>query len=92
MAKAIRTSRKSFVPPPAAGAIQVSKIRSHSARHRCINDLKQSHTSTSTAMRFSRIRSSQVFNGYGQQSDDQIAEALAADQGLQELWLDLYSS
>ncbi|CAE6950431.1 unnamed protein product [Symbiodinium sp. CCMP2592] len=91
MAKAIRTARKSFVPPPEAGAIQVSKIRSHSARHRCINDLKQSGTATSTAMRFSRIRSCQVFNGYGQQSEDQIAEALLANANLQQLWLDIYS-
>ena len=91
MAKAIRISRKSFVPPLDVGAIQISKIRSHSARHRCINDLKQSHTSTSTATRFSRIRSSQVFNGYGQQSEDQIAQALQADEGLQQLWLDIYS-
>ena len=58
MAKALRTSRKSFVPPAGGGNIQISKIRSHSARHRCINDLKQSRTSTSTAMRFSRITSS----------------------------------
>ncbi|CAE6968392.1 unnamed protein product [Symbiodinium sp. CCMP2592] len=91
MAKSLRKSRKSFVPPPEAGAVQVSKIRSHSARHRCINDLKQSCTATSTAMRFSRIRSAQVFNGYGQQSDDQIADALQSDEGLQQLWLDIYS-
>ena len=91
MAKALRTSRQSFVPPVGGGTIRISKIRSHSARHRCINDLKQSRTSTATAMRFSRITSSQVFSGYGQQSEDQIQEALLADDGLQQLWLDIYS-
>ena len=90
MAGAIRRARGNFAPPDIT-AVKVSQIRSHSARHRCINDLKSQNVPQEVGKTFARIASSRVWSGYGKLTEEQAAKNLSSNAKLQELWQSLWS-
>ena len=89
MAAAIRNVRKSFVPPQGCD-VQVGKIRSHSARHRCVNDMKAAGTSREVGKAFSRIATDKVYENYGKLNQQQVKEGLDRCQALQQTWDEMY--
>ncbi|CAK9078992.1 unnamed protein product, partial [Durusdinium trenchii] len=90
-AAAIRRARSSFVPPNVA-AVKVANIRSHSARHRCINDLKAQNVPNEVGKTFARIKSNSVYGKYGRLTPEQAAASLHQNTKLQDLWESLRSS
>ena len=89
MSAAIRRARASYVPPHGT-QVKIKQIRSHSARHRCINDLKTSGVPSAIGKVFSRIASQKVYDGYGRVSEAQASEALAGNKKVQDLWSSIY--
>lgn len=73
--KAICRIRRTFKPPRNV-FVENEKIRSHSGRHRMINDLKSAEVSQDVAMKFARIGDVRTFQGYGCLTSQQTAEAL----------------
>ncbi|CAK9017478.1 unnamed protein product [Durusdinium trenchii] len=88
---AIRRARKTFVPPN-VGEVKVANIRSHSGRHRAINDLKMHNVKTEVGKRFARISSEAVWKGYGKLTVKQAADELRSNKKLQEHWQEIYTS
>ena len=88
MSRAIRKARSSFVPP-AGHNVKIGQIRSHSARHRCINDLKGSGVAVEVGKKFARIASDKVYNSYGKLTEEQAKEQLAGNKPVQDLWSEL---
>ena len=70
--------------------MKIQQIRSHSARHRCINDLKTSGVPSAVGKVFSRIASQKVYDDYGRVSELQANEALARNTQVQDLWSSMY--
>ena len=89
MSAAIRKARATFVPPN-VGEVRVSRIRSHSGRHRAVNDLKMSTVKGEVGRRFARISSEKVWEKYGRITAEQAAEELKANEVLQTLWNQMY--
>ena len=81
--------RKGFVVPESA-KLNVQKIRSHSGRHRMINDLKRSDASTEAAMAFARIRDKKTFDGYGRLDDLQVGHSLDTNQKFKRALQQMY--
>ena len=77
--------------PPHAACVKVSKIRSHSARHRCINDLKSQNVPAEVGKYFARIASEKVWGNYGRLTAEQAADGLSKNAQLQELWQALWA-
>ena len=73
--KAVARLRKTFKPPKSA-FVEAEKIRTHSGRHRMINDLKESNISQQVAMKFARISDVRTFLGYGELTEEQVGRAL----------------
>ena len=71
VSQAIRRSRASFVPPPNTD-VSLDRVRSHSGRHRCANDMKASGVAHEPAKRFARISSDRVWARYGRLSPQQL--------------------
>ena len=61
--KAVARARQSF-KPPAGHYVLSSRIRTHSARHRMVNDMKFAHVGDDTAMRFARIYDKRIDEGH----------------------------
>jgi hypothetical protein len=89
-AAAIRRARKNFVPPDVT-AVKVSQIRSHSARHRCINDMKSQNVPQEVGKTFARIASTKVWANYGKLTEEQAAKSWGQNVKLQELWQSIWS-
>ena len=81
--------RKTFVPPPGCNLV-LQSIRSHSGRHRMINDMKASEASCETAMGFARIRDKKTYDGYGKLEDSQVGNALEKNNRLKKELKKLY--
>ena len=88
-AAAIRRARSSFVPP-ADCQVNIARVRSHSSRQRCINDLKITFVPKDVGKRFARIASDKVYDGYGQLTDNQVAASLARNSDAQNLWKSMH--
>ena len=78
------------MPPEGAGNVRVDRARSHTARHRCVNDLKVCGVERSIGKGFAQIKSDKVYDHYGQISDEQIAAGLAGNRSVQQMWTGLY--
>lgn len=84
---AIRRARASFVPPN-VGEVKVASIRSHSGRHRAVNDLKMHNVKTEVGKRFARISS---WANYGKLTAKQAADELLNNKQLQDDWQKIYA-
>ncbi|CAE7348103.1 unnamed protein product [Symbiodinium sp. CCMP2592] len=91
VSKAIRKARETFVPPPNTD-VKIASIRSHSARHRCCNDLKSSMVPSELGKKFARISSDKVWAGYGKLTDQQLASGMARQHEVQQVWSEIYAS
>ena len=73
--KAIGRLRKTFQPPK-NHYVHTHAIRSHSGRHRMVNDLRGAGVPDNIAMSFARICDKRTFAGYGQLTDEQTGISL----------------
>eukprot|EP00435_Cladocopium_sp_Y103_P020787 s5396_g5.t1 len=73
--KAIGRLRKTFQPPK-NHYVHTHAIRSHSGRHRMVNDLRGAGVPEDIAMSFARICDKRTFAGYGQLTDEQTGVSL----------------
>ena len=64
--------------------IDTTKVRSHSGRHRMINDMKSSSIPPEAGMMFARIKDKKPWASYGQLSPSQCREVLQKNQCLQK--------
>ena len=85
--KAIARVRSTFAPKGFTGG---ATVRSHSARHRMINDMKCSEVPDEIGMMVARITDKRVYHGYGQLSSVQTATALERNKKFKKLLLQLY--
>ena len=86
-------ARKTFRPSSSLAAmLDTSKIRSHSARHRRINDFKSSGCSPEVAMVYARIKHKKTFDAYGRLDQAQSGKALQQNKVLQKMLKSLYPS
>ena len=70
--------RKSFQAP----GVDAQRVRSHSARHTFINDLKRSEVSAEVAMGFARSKDRKTYDAYGELDEEQVGRALDANPKL----------
>ena len=89
VAKAIRRTRATFRVPHIA-EVQPNRIRSHSGRHRCINDMKQHNVDREVGKKFARITDDGVYEKYGKLSAEQAGKKLRQNQELQAFWKRMY--
>ena len=90
VSKAIRRARKSYTPPASCPDVVVHKIRSHSGRHRCVNDLKAHDVPREISKRFARISDNGTWERYGRITPDQAGVVIARHVRLQNAWRDMY--
>ena len=90
MAAAIRRARASYTPPASCPDIDIGRIRSHSGRHRCINDLKAHDVAREIGKRLARINDDKVWGDYGRVTSEQAGIALKRNGELQEFWTAMY--
>lgn len=89
---AIASVRKTFVAPKGCSAMfEPNRVRSHSGRHRMINDLKLSGISADAAMTYARIKDKKTFDKYGQLDQEQSGKVLNRNSGLKRTLKDMYS-
>jgi integrase len=89
VARAIRSARRTFQVPHIP-EVQPNRIRSHSGRHRCINDMKQHNVEREVGNKFARIADDGVYERYGKLSAQQAGKKLQQNQDLQVLWKQMY--
>ncbi|CAE7822103.1 unnamed protein product [Symbiodinium sp. CCMP2592] len=89
--KAVSRARQSFKPSK-KDFVQVEQIRTHSGRHRMINDLKQAEVPQEIAMKFARISDVRTFIGYGELTDEQAGKNLQDNKTLQKRLVAVYSN
>lgn len=89
VARAIRKARETFKVPHIP-EVQPSRIRSHSGRHRCINDMKQHNVEREVGKKFARITDDGVYEKYGKLSAQQAGKKLRQNQELQTFWKQMY--
>ena len=65
-------------------------VRSHSGRHRMINDLKASSIPSDAGMMFARIKDKKTWAGYGQLTPLQCSTVLQKNKDLQKTLQKLY--
>ena len=70
--------------------IDTTKVRSHSGRHRMINDMKSSSIPPEAGMMFARIKDKKPWASYGQLSPSQCREVLQKNQCLQKQMQKVY--
>ena len=68
---------------------QVAKIRSRSARYRCISDMKSSGAAHQVGKDFSRIAIDKVYEQYSKLNHQQLREGLRRFTELQRTWEDI---
>lgn len=84
--KAVARIRGSFNPQDLN--VENNSIRSHSGRHRMVNDMKRCGVADGTAMRFARIIDRRTFLGYGELDDVQTGQAFCrATASSAKLWM-----
>ena len=89
VARAIRRARSTFHVPHLP-EVQPSMIRSHSGRHRCINDMKQHNVEREVGKKYARIGSDCVYDRYGKLSAQQAGKKLLQNRDLQDYWTKMY--
>ena len=80
--------RKTFKPK--GKTLNTERIRSHSGRHRMVNDLKRSDATTEVAMAFARIRDKKTFDNYGKLDDQQVGQSLDTNRKLKSALKQVY--
>ena len=89
---AISKARKSFKPPKnQAAMLEPHRIRSHSGRHRMINDMKTSAVATDAAMTYARIKHKKTFDKYGKLDQEQSGKLLNQNRVLKKTLKKMYS-
>jgi integrase len=89
VAKAIRNARRSFRIPHIP-EVNPTRIRSHSGRHRCINDMKHHNVDKEVGKKYARISDDGVYQNYGKLSAQQAGKKLKLNQELQTFWKNMY--
>jgi integrase len=89
VAKAIRKARATFRVPHIPEVLP-HRIRSHSGRHRCINDMKQHNVEREVGKKFARITDDGVYEKYGKLSAQQAGKKLKLNLELQGFWKAMY--
>ena len=89
VARAIRNARQTFKVPHIP-EVQPQRIRSHSGRHRCINDMKQHNVEREVGKKFARITDDGVYEKYGKLSAQQAGKKLRQNVELQSFWKQMY--
>lgn len=89
VAKAIRRARATFRVPHIPD-VNPSRIRSHSGRHRCINDMKQHNVEKEVGKKYARISDDGVYQHYGRLSAQQAGKKLKQNRELQDFWKNMY--
>lgn len=87
----ISKAKKTFSPPASCRIQDVQLVRSHSARHRKINDLKNSGVAPDAGMTFARIKHKKTWDLYGKLDQTQAGDALQRNKKLQKTLKALYS-
>ena len=87
---AITRARKSFQPTIKDGLVHPETIRSHSGRHRMVNDLKNAGVSMEVGMAYARIRDKKTYSNYGRLVEDQVGAALEGNAVLKKTLKNLY--
>lgn len=87
--RAISRIRSSFDPPKSL-FVQPKSIRSHSGRHRMVNDMKRCGVPDGTAMHFARIVDRRTFLGYGALDDTQAGQMLGNNSKLNKTMSEIY--
>ena len=87
---AIVKSRKTFQTTPDQGLVHPETIRSHSSRHRMVNDMKNAGVSMEVGMAFSRIKDKKTYLNYGRLVEDQVGAALENNPVLRKTLKSLY--
>ena len=90
--RAISRLRQSFDPPKNVQAFPKQAVRSHSGRHRMVNDMKRCEVPDLTAMHFARIVDRGTYLGYGQLDDLQAGSQLAKNKKLNQALSQLYQT
>ena len=88
---AVVKARKTFTPPAGCSLPDKSLVRSHSARHRKINDMKASGAAPDEGMTFARIKHRKTYDRYGKMTQTQAGEALQRNKKLQKTLKALYA-
>ena len=84
-------ARATFVPPKNTSLVlDVKTIRSHSGRHRAINDLKRSCVDPESAMVYARTAHRRTYDAYGRMNQEQAAAALNGSKRLQSAFRGTY--
>ena len=89
VSKAIRKARHTFKVPHIP-EVRPDRIRSHSGRHRCINDMKQHNVDREVGKKFARITDDGVYEKYGKLSSQQAGKKLRQNMELQTFWKQMY--
>lgn len=84
---AIAKARKTFDHPD----IENKSIRSHSGRHRMINDIKYSSIPEDAGMLFARIRDKKTWAGYGKLTPTQCGDVMEKNARFKKSIRKLYS-
>ena len=83
---AIVRARQTFEAP----GVDVTRIRSHSGRHRSIADLKSANVPPAIGMAHARIQTTKVYDLYGQLQESETARALEANRKLKATFKKIY--
>ena len=78
VAHAIVKARRAFNLP----GVNTEAIRSHSGRHRFINDMKVSNVPSEVGMVQARIKDHKTYQAYGRLNEDQVARTLDRNRSL----------
>ncbi len=87
--KTIARLRQNFLPPKNHN-VHTDTIRSHSGRHRMVNDLKSSGIPDDVATSFARICDKRTFAGYGQLTNEQTGASLEKNKALKRTMAETY--
>ena len=77
-------ARQTFVAPKGCMLEDVSNIRTHSARHRAINDYKTSGIAADVGMVYARIKHKRTYDCYGRLDQQQCGTIMDSNNKLQK--------
>ena len=83
---AIVKARRSFNLP----CVNTESIRSHSGRHRFINDMKMCNVPCEVGMLQSRIKDFKTYQSYGKLNEEQVARSLDKNRSLKRTMETVY--
>ena len=83
---AIVKARRAFSLP----GTNTESIRSHSGRHRFINDMKMSNIPCEVGMVQSRIKDFKTYQAYGRLNEEQVARTLDKNRSLKRAMDSVY--